>query len=169
MKTTSMKTIVIFTSVLSLFAYLVMNENYYTIKAELQLEDVTELLLIFSVIALLIERFSNKLVFPKDQDEARTAKKHLSHKKDSALTNNTDAIKQKSIIQTYQKNFLWFSFFISILVAALGFRFFSNIFEFGCNNNSCIHLSSLLDIFLTAILLSGGATLFNSILDILKK
>jgi len=150
---------VIIPIVIGAIGYFLMGDAYYELKNNVGPEQVITLLLNYAVLATLIERFVNKLVIPEQKSLARKAKFKLIN---MSISEN-DEKNQLAKIQEHEISFTWIGFGLSIMVSCFGFRFFSNIFN--VTGGEVVY--PLIDIFLTSIIIAGGAHFVNSLIDIL--
>ena len=130
-------------------------------NVDLKSGDVIAKLISFGILAILIERFVDNVIIPTPYREMINNIRNKSSKNRDgfveALTDNTT--------NEHSEKFSWMSFGLSFLIASIGFRFFAEICDSSCDDS--IHSNYLfpgIDIFLTAILLSGGSQLIVRII-----
>lgn len=167
--------IILLIAIIIVGLYLI-QEDYYKFKEKVTKDVVMNYLLIYAVIAALIERFSNNVVLTDGHQGSKIARSILKRStktlKDINLfsAHDLEQAENKSLkdsadqIKEHNKNFFWISFFIAAGVSSFGFRFFSNILISAADNQ--VHMA--VDIFLSAILMSGGALYIKSLLQILS-
>jgi len=159
------KQLYIVLAVLAVGAYFIMGVNcHFDFKNE---DEILQKLIIYGLMAMIIERFVNNFVV---HDEYHTLK--TQNDKDVQSEDHVEARKEHS------KKFIVASQLISLLIAAMGFRLFKDIFTpaSGCDNISMglfimngSWLFNIVDIFLTSVMLAGGSTFVNSILLYLSR
>ncbi len=149
---------------------------YIKFNDGLKVTDLTTLLMSFSIIAMLIERLLDK--GPLDTGYNLLKKKRFNKAAFAENINNVIALKE------YKKTFNWSAFVGGVIVASLGFKFFINITQpicpsfsdYDCSSKEAIkafqffrnNIYPIVDIFLTGILLSGGALFIREIIIQLK-
>ena len=165
--------ILVFISAVALW---ISHDYFYELK-DISVEKVMSLLINYAVIAALIERFSNKIVLSKSYlsfvhstkflDRSDVAISEIpSLKVDDELT--SDALKLISAlkeVEDHNNSFTWLSFFLALMIASFGFRFFANVFQV----SGGVTINFIVDVFLTSIFLSGGAQYIMSIIKLLKQ
>jgi len=179
------KEILVLSIVTILTVYGMINySNYYELRPDYSLEKLASLLMSYGVIALIVERFVNKVFLLKPSLAAKYARRDLmaltaqppSGLKDPTELKNERRTLEKKIIQ-YENSFSWMSFGVSVAIASFGFKFFSNIFVWAGQTTSAekpelVSLAGtlsgvvpLVDVFLTAVMIAGGASFIKSIID----
>jgi len=131
----------------------------------LQVSDVTALLLKYGIIAILIERFTNQFVLVKESEAYSEALKGMFPVSLNSMTYQD----KKSIAVVYKPKFYWLSFFLGMLIASIGFRFFTQLLDpilVGCPNQNTFFV--YLDVVLTGLLLSGGSALIMEVAKAMK-
>ena len=161
--------------VLSIAGICLSQNYYYKLVPEVTIDDVMAIILNYALLAALIERFSNKVVLRKLYFSSIVSR-GLIHKSDMTLKEigrldaqnnsieNLRLINAVDSVEEHDKSFSWLSFMLAFAISSFGFRFFINIF---CASDGT-DLNMFIDIFLTSILLSGGAQYIKSIMIILS-
>ena len=168
------KKALIYSAVAVVIVFLFQTQIFYIkFNDGLKVTEITALLMSFSIIAMLIERLLDKGPLESGYSMLKQER------------NGTLSIKQQVDVEEYKKTFNWAAFVGGVIIASLGFKFFINISEpvcpsfadAGCNskegNESFVffknYIYPLVDIFLTGILLSGGAHFIREIILQIKE
>jgi len=114
----------------------------------------------FGVIAIIIERFTDK--FPLNDEYVKYQKVKLG------LMTSEDKDSEKK----FKKKFYWFSFGLGLLVASIGFRYFDLIvigYEKCQDVKWANEIFNVFNVFFSGVLLAGGATLVQEIIMWIRK
>jgi len=163
--------------VLAVFFYLVIGSEC-EINFDKEALEITSLLVPYSILGLLIERFVNNFFIPQENTKLKNGLKALGEDTNGqALLTQEQEAEVISMEDDHNPKFVRYSFIVALFVSAIGFRFLAQITDGG--STDCVtsewfrfdynYLFDLGDIFLTAILLSGGSQAINKILQSLTK
>ena len=152
-------------ALLSVIAYIIMGVScHFDFKAE---DQILQKLIIYGLIAMIIERFVNNFITHEEY--------HTLKKQNDAAPHGEEHVAAR---KEHTKKFMIACQLIGLVIAALGFRFFKDIFTpvSGCADVSLGFMKmngewlfNLVDVFLTSVLLAGGSTFINSIILFLSR
>jgi|GEM_PF-3114892 len=150
--------------VLSFFFGWHYSECPLTFRNDLKASEVIALLLNFGVIAILIERFTDQIVL---KPSYLIFIESLKFDSTTIMANNNTASVNKT---EHKEKFYWISFAIGVFIASIGFRYFNNIIDtttlVKCTSSlSQTGMFAIADIFLSGILMAGGAALILEIIE----
>ena len=163
-------TIYLVTAVLAAIFFYVVIGPQCDIAFDKGLTDITALLVPYSILGLLIERFVNNFIIPRDNTKLKSTLREMAPRSaDGQITASKQLESQaKSEEQVHNPKFVRYSFIVALFVSAVGFRFMAQITDGGANCTTSDwfkfdykYLFDIVDIFLTAILLSGGSQAIN--------
>lgn len=170
--------LVIILAVISVFLSIIYFNCPITFNSDIETGDVVSLLLNFGVLALLLERFATQIIIREDYTNFMASHELLGYgnfKSRNRKNSNNKPMSLASEKEEEQKEFkqklFWISFGIGMILAAIGYRFFYNVIDGPSSYCGYFHdkLVVILDVFLTGILLSGGAAFVLELIVWIKK
>lgn len=140
---------------------------YYELRDDFTLDKLSPLLLTYAVISMIIERFVKKVFLSESSLKAKLARGKIRE-----LGLDSESIKDykylEDDIRSNNLDFSWMSVGVSAVVSSFGFKFFNCVFQVA-DSNPIIGVNIYLDIFLTAVMLAGGASFIKAITELFEK
>ena len=159
--------ILIILIVLIVIGTLAFGSRYYELRDDFTLDKLSPLLLTYGIISMVIERFVNNVMLSEGNQKAKMARRKIRK-----LGLDSESLKQveyQYLVKDISSNnfeFSWMSFGVSALVSSFGFKFFNCVFQVA-GSNPVEGINLYLDIFLTGVMLAGGASFIKAIGDLI--
>lgn len=141
--------------------FLLCKLNY---KTGVKLTTIISGLIQFGVIAIIIERFTDKILIKQEYNDFQVARLTMFS---NGILNNDD----KEEVDKFKTKFYWISFAIGLLIASIGFRYLDFVIDgyIDCAYKYSENIYNYCNVFISGVLLAGGSGLVLEIIQWIKK
>lgn len=137
-------------------------------KTEVKLTTIINGLVQFGVIAIIIERFTDKILIKQEYKNFQLARISILH----SHGDNRIAMMEKysDDVDKFKTKFYWINFAIGLLIASIGFRYFDFVIDgyVKCAFEQSDRIFNYCNVFISGVLLAGGSGLVLEIIQWIK-